>query len=478
MALNSFLSKQNLKIDDLIKIIDYEVRSKVFDKLFFDVNYPNKINNILKKHNNHNRNIDLIKFNIKNFKLPNLENLDLSNTNKKIIDYFNQNINSYINPEKRDISYILIDKNDYINQFTPSNNQIEKYYNENKNLYLVSEKRDFIQFNFKSLEEASEFKKNVSTLKQDEIIKFAKDNNILFNNFSKVSEDEVLKDLANVIFNLQKNQISEITETPLAKHIVIVGNIYSKTQKKFKDVRKEILDTLLSVEVDSYIFDLKNKISQQILNGLSLNEIAIDNKLNVSVIKRAEKLINEIENTLVQNEVISKGFVTNKDFVSDVFDINNDKSIIINVDKIIDKKPFEIQEVFEDVSNDWIKSLKIKTIENKIEEISTNTKSIKDISDFVNFKINNLDIKMSSADYPSSFKNNIFANDVHQISINIVDDEVYISYLNKVTFSNNAQDIQNILMTSELRGNFGAEIIKNKKISTNDNLIQALLSQY
>jgi hypothetical protein len=33
-------------------------------------------------------------------------------------------------------------------------------------------------------------------------------------------------------------------------------------------------------------------------------------------------------------------------------------------------------------------------------------------------------------------------------------------------------------MLSELRSNFGAEIIKDKNISTNDNLIQALISQY
>ena len=73
-------------------------------------------------------------------------------------DFFNQNINSYMDPEKRDISYILIDKNDYQDQLKPSNAEIEQYYNNNKNLFLEPEKRDFLQFNFKSLEEASEFK--------------------------------------------------------------------------------------------------------------------------------------------------------------------------------------------------------------------------------------------------------------------------------------------------------------------------------
>ena len=38
-ALNSFLKQQRLKIDDLVKIIDYETRSEVFDELFFNINF-------------------------------------------------------------------------------------------------------------------------------------------------------------------------------------------------------------------------------------------------------------------------------------------------------------------------------------------------------------------------------------------------------------------------------------------------------
>ena len=479
LALNSFLSNQNLKIDDLVKIIDYEIRANIFDKLFFNISYPNKLNNILNKHNNHSRNIDLINFNINDFKLSNLADLDISIKNNKIIDFFNQNINSYINPEKRDLSYILIDQNNYTNQFTPSINQVENYYNKNKNLYLEPEKRDFIQFNFKNVDEASDFKKNISTFKNDQIIKFAKDKNILFNDFTKVSKNEVLEDLANVIFNLQENQISEVVETPLAKHIVIVSDIHLKKQKTIKQARKEISNTLLDVEINSYISDLKNKISQQILDGLSINEIAKDNILNVLIIKRAERLTNDpSKKDLVQSEVISKGFTTNKDFVSDIIDIDNKRSIIVNVDQIEKSKPYELKEVFEEVSKDWLKSLKIKSLEEKIIEISSSSKSIIDISEFTDVKINNLDIQIDSIGYPSSFKNNIFENVLNQISTTIDVDEIFISKVNKISFPETIENEQSLLMTSELRGSFGAEIIKNKNISTNDNLIQALISQY
>ena len=478
MALNSFLSQQNLKIDDLVKIIDYEARSRIFDKLFFEVDYPNKLEIILNKYNNHTRNIDLIKFNINDYQLPNLNDLDISADNNLIVDFFDQNINSYINPEKRNISYLVIDKNNYKNQFAPSNIQIENYYNNNKNLFLNSEKRDFIQFNFKNLEEASKFKNDIDSYNNEEIINFAKENNIIFNKFSKVSNNEVLENLSITIFNLQKNQISDIVETPLAKHIVIVSDIYPEFQRTLDQSREEITNSLLEVELDSYIIDLKNNINQQILDGFSLNEIASDNNLFIETIKNVERQPNQAENDLIKSEVISKGFATNKDFVSDMVEINDDISIVINVDQVVNERPYELSEVFESVSNDWIKSLKIESIENKVEEISNSTKSIQDIESSVDTKVSNEDIQLNDINYPSTLKNNVFANDINQFYLSIVSDDIYISKVNKISFSNEGENMQTISMLSELKGNFGAEIIKNKNISTNDSLIQALISQY
>jgi len=478
MALNSFLSQQNLKIDDLVKIINYEARSRIFDKLFFEVVYPNKLEIILNKYNNHTRNIDLIKFNINDYQLPNLNDLDISADNNLIVDFFDQNINSYMNPEKRNISYLVIDKKNYKNQFSPSNIQIENYYNNNKNLFLDSEKRDFIQFNFKNLEEASKFKNDIDSYNNQEVINFAKDNNIIFNKFSKVSNNEVLENLSITIFNLQKNQISDIVETPLAKHIVIVSDIYPEFQRTLDQSREEIANSLLEVELDSYIIDLKNNINQQILDGFSLNEIASDNNLFIETIKNIGRQPNQVENDLIKSEVISKGFATNKDFVSDMVEINDDISIVINVDQVVNERPYELSEVFESVSNDWIKSLKIESIENKVEEISNNTKSIQDLESYVDTKVSNEDIQLNDINYPSTLKNNVFENDINQFYLSIVSDDIYISKVNKISFSNEGDNKQAISMLSELKGNFGAEIIKNKNISTNDSLIQALISQY
>ena len=477
--LNAFLSQQNLKIDDLVKIIDYEARSRVFDKLFFDISYPNKIQKVLDKHNNHIRNINLIQFNIDDFELPNLNDLDISINNTSISEFFDQNLNSYMVPEKRSMSYIVIDPDNYTKQFTPSNSQIENYYNSNKNIFLEPERRDFIQFNFKNLESADEFKKNILALNSSEIIEYANNNKILFNEFSKVSENEVLENLSNAIFNLEKNQVSEVVETALAKHIVVLNNIYPEKQATLNESKQAITDTLLQVEVESFIIDLKNKISQQILDGLSLNEIAIDNSLSIKNLNNAERNNIQAENDLIKNQVIAKGFANNKDFVSDIEELDDSRSFIVNVDNIENERPYELEEIFEVVSSDWIDSLKIESINTQIDKILESSKSLEEIANFVKKEILNEDIKLDSNLFPTTVKNTVFTDEINQISLSISNKDIYISQLKQISFpkeeTNNAQQIS---MLSELRSNFGAEIIKNKNISTNDNLIQALISQY
>ena len=478
MALNSFLKQQRLKIDDLVKIISYETRSKVFDELFFDVNIPSKFENLIIRHNNHSRNLDLIKLSINEYELNNFENLDISINNQEIVEYFNQNINSYIDPEKRDISYIIIDKNEYVDQLKPTNSQIEQYYNNNKNLFLETERRDFLQFNFKSLEEASGFKNNTVALSAEEVIKFAKENNITFNNFTEVAKDEVLEELSDVIFKLQENSMSSVVETTLAKHVIIVSKIHPEFQKTIEDSKDNISNTLLEVELSNFISDLKNKISQEILDGYSLTEIANNNSLAIKTISKAERVFDTVEEDLAKNEIIAKAFSSNKDFVSDIEDINEYQSIIINVDNIVFEKPYELDQVFKEVSDDWIKSQKIKEIESYIEESIVNSKTLKDISVHLKTDVSSIDLQQDNNDYPSIFKNKVFDSNLDEIYFSTSEDNILIAKTNIITFPENDGQNQGINLSSELRSFFGAEIVKNKNISTNDNLIQALISQY
>jgi hypothetical protein len=230
--------------------------------------------------------------------------------------------------------------------------------------------------------------------------------------------------------------------------------------------------------LSNFISDLKNKISQEILDGYSLTEIANNNSLAIKTISNAERVFDTVEEDLAKNEIIAKAFSSNKDFVSDIEDINEYQSIIINVDNIVFEKPYELDQVFKEVSDDWIKSQKIKEIESYIEESIVNSKTLKDISVHLKTDVSSIDLQQDNNDYPSIFKNKVFDSNLNEIYFSTSEDNILIAKTNIITFPENDGQNQGINLSSELRSFFGAEIVKNKNISTNDNLIQALISQY
>ena len=62
--------------------------------------------------------------------------------------------------------------------------------------------------------------------------------------------------------------------------------------------------------------------------------------------------------------------------------------------------------------------------------------------------------------------------------LHIENEDVYIAKIKDIIMTNDTNNEESINLISDLKNAFGNEIIKNKKISTNDSLIDALLKQY
>ena len=478
-ALNNFLKNQNLKIDDLVNIINYETRATVFDELFFNVNYPSQITKKISIYDDHSRKIELINFSINKFKIENVNLKNISIDNEEIKKYYKQNLNNYMTNEMRDVSYILIDKKDYIDQFTPTDQQIKNYYNNNQKLFIEPEKRDFIQFNFKKVEDAKEFKNKIYGLNNQEIIKFANNKNIIFSEFNGVYENEVYEDLSKIIFKLKKNEVSDIIETPIAKHVVILNNIIPQNIKSYDKSKNEIFKTLLDIELNNYFSDLKNNISQEIINGYSLKEISDNNSLKINSLLKINNKNDDLSNDLTKNEIIRHSFISNKDFVSDLIDLDDDKSLILNVDNVYPSIPFKIEEIINKVGNDWIKSEKIKAIEDLIDMHKNDVNPLESISKKTNTDIKSILIEKNNTDIPINFLNQLFNTKIYETAFSFTEEEVFIAQINELIIENNKEiKSQSILLKPQLKNAFGNEIIKTKKISTNDSLLNALLSQY
>ncbi len=472
--LNTFLRNQGLKIEDLVDLINFETRSIVFDQLFFQKNYPLQLQINFNKYNNQSREIDLLKIPYNEIKLENYSKDQITKDNNELLDYFNNNSDQYMTKEERDISYILISKSDYRDNFSPSENSLNEYYNNNKNLFINPEERSFKQFNFKSKEEAEEFKLSISGKTNEEIIIFAEENNIIFNEFKNVDRNKVLEELANAIFELGKGNVSDVVQTTLAYHILILDEIFPEKELKFDEVKNEINNTLTNFEVDNYFNELKSSLDQQILDGFSITEIADQN--NLKLINKKKILNNTNEDDPTLNNVISFSFTQNKDFVSDLVDIDNDTSFIVNIDDIYPSKIESIDNIFDSVLNDFIFTKKTEQAENIFEnnkEIFTN------ISKFYATNPENLTLSLKTNDeLPISFKQKIFETDIDKVAFGSDENAIYFANIKSIKMPEEGENTSNVNLISDLKTAFGSEIIKTKEISFNDELINGLLSQY
>ncbi len=472
--LNTFLRRQGLKIEDLVNLIDFETRSIVFDQLFFQKDYPLQLQINLNKYDNQSREIELLKIPYDEIKLEKYNKDQITKDNNELLDYFNNNSAAYMTKEERDISYILVSKSDYRENFSPSENSLKEYYNNNKNLFINPEERSFKQINFKSKEEADEFKLSVSGKTNEEIIKYAEENNIIFNEFKNVDRNKVLEQLANAIFELDKGSVSDVVQTTLAYHIIILDEIFPEKELKFEEVKNEINNTLTNFEVGNYFNELKSSLDQQILDGFSITEIADQN--NLKLINKKKILNNTNEDDPTLSNVISFSFTQNKDFVSDLVDIDNDTSFIVNIDDIYPSKIESIDNIFDSVLNDFIFTKKTEQAENIFEnnkEIFTN------ISKFYVTNPENLNLSLKTNDeLPISFKQKIFETNIDKVAFGSDENAIYFANIKSIKMPEEGENTSNINLIGDLKTAFGSEIIKTKEISFNDELINGLLSQY
>ena len=475
--LNQFLQQQNLKIEDIVQIIDFETRDQFFNEAFFNINYPINFAKKIYANKNQTRKIKHVEMPLELVSIEEIQT-NVGNIDKVLEDFYNENLNEYMTDEKRDIEYIIVNKKKYINNFTPSDFEISEYYNNNKDLYIEREKRTFIQFNFKNLDEAENFKDKITIFKDDvEIIEYANINNIKFNSFENLSSEDLLEEIADVLFELQINQQSEIIETTLSNHIIILQNIKHESQIQLTEVQSDIKETMTNIEVSNYLSELNSDIAEKIVEGRSLNEIADLYDLQLLAQNNLTKNFSNFENDKKDfyKSLIPNVFATNKDFVNDIVKINPNSFYIFNVKNILPSEAIELSEIKDKVLKDWKKT---KRKEKILDESKNNLNFFHELSDLHNLTIKEAEIYLNSQELPTKLISDIFEADKGSVVELFEENKVYIAIITDITMPKSINEIKELSLQNDLRVSFGTELLKNKKISTNDKLIDAVINNF
>ena len=190
--LNDFLKQQRLTIEDLVQIIEFETRDKYFSDAFFNTKYPDYFSKKINQYNEHKRKISYIAIDIENIFIDEFLKDNFPDIAKELKEYYEKNLTNYMSKEKRNVEFFTINKNSLNESFVPTDFAIKEYYNNNKELFYQNEKRSFLQFNFQEKSNAEIFLNEIKNLDKLEILKYSKNNNIIFNEFNNLKEDEII----------------------------------------------------------------------------------------------------------------------------------------------------------------------------------------------------------------------------------------------------------------------------------------------
>jgi hypothetical protein len=480
LYLNSLLEQQKLKIEDLVQIINYETRDQFMNDSFFDINYPKYFTNKISNFENHKRVFSFTEMPLDRININDILDEQSNNIREKLKNFYELNINNYMSKETRDIEYFVINKNESKQDFLISNFEAEEYYNNNKKIYFQEEARSFIQFNFKKIKEAKDFKEQTLNYSLDEVIKYSNENKIRFNEFNDLKFNDILKEIANPLFKLLPNKQSDLIETSIAKHIIILKSIKPSNQLQFKDVEEDIKKTIQAIEKNNYYKDISDQISEQINNGVNISNIA--KQFNMDLLK-IKNLTKDFENSqLLEKEILNKllpaAFGSNKDFVNNIIEINQELSFVFNVSNINIPTPFEFKNIEEKILNDWKTSKKIEKLKITINNNIKNDNFLNDFRNEYGLEIKTLLLDKKSNLLPANLLNKIFQSKKNNNIKHVNQETLYIGRIQDIIISENVVDEKTLSLANDLRSSFGQTLMKGKKITTNENLINAIIERY
>ena len=478
--LNDFLKQQRLTIEDLVQIIEFETRDKYFSDAFFNTKYPDYFSKKINQYNEHKRKISYIAIDIENIFIDEFLKDNFPDIAKELKEYYEKNLTNYMSKEKRNVEFFTINKNSLNESFVPTDFAIKEYYNNNKELFYQNEKRSFLQFNFQEKSNAEIFLNEIKNLDKLEILEYSKNNNIIFNEFNNLKEDEILSALSEELFKLNVNETSKIIETSLAKHILILTDISPSYQSDLDDVKNEIKDIITKVETQNFYNDLLNQISEKIIDGNSFKSIANSLNMDVRFVNNLTRDYNEYDESekILYLNLIQSSFASNKDFVSDIININDNISYVFNVTNIEESKALKFEDIENDILNDFKNSKRIEITKKDIEENIKNSNFIYDIAIRYNLPIKENIINTNSKELPINLTKKIFETHLNENTYSITNRKFYISKIDEIIINEITNLNNDIFLANNLRDSFGQELMKTKKISPNEELISAIIQQY
>ena len=326
-------------------------------------------------------------------KLP----IDRKISQEELEQYYQDFSAQFTEPEKRDASFIVLNLNDMAAQYTPSQDEIQAYYDEHIDQFVTPEKRNILQMVFDKEDDAFAAMQKLNA-GQDfyTVAKEMANQNKEDTELGWVAKDQLIADMGDRMFEAKKNEVAGPVKSEMGWHIMKLIGVQPKSEMPRTAADKKIISELRKEQAYDIAYEKMAKIEDEIGAGKAFADIAKENNATIYSVKgiddqgKAKSISQGHEKLLKSNDFIDAVFSYNVDEISQVIE-EDDGFVIVNVDKIVDAHPMNINDVKPEIEKMWAeneRSAIAQEIVNDVTHDLENGDSINEVAARFKLKLN------------------------------------------------------------------------------------------
>ena len=317
------------------------------------VNVPEFMAEYINKINNQKKVFKYIVINPEDMKI------DRQISEDELEQYYNDFANQFIEPEKRDVSFLSFSIEDAAGKINPSKEEIKQYFDENVTQFVTPERRTVLQMVFEN-EEAAQTAWEKLKAGEDFYAVAASDakQSKADTELGDVSQDMLIADMGEAVFNLKQGAFTAPEKSEFGWHIMKVTGIKPMQKTPEAVAYKQIVDTLRKEKSYEAADELATEVEDQIGSGKTLAEIAESLKTPIHKAKGLGENGNyqqapaRFAGLVKSQDFVDNAFSYNIGEVSQVFETDEGFAVMV-VDKIQEARQQSLNEVKPEIVKMW-----------------------------------------------------------------------------------------------------------------------------
>lgn len=285
--------------------------------------------------------------------------VDRKITPEEIEQYYADFSTNFIEPEKRDVSFIVLSVDEMAQNMALDDAEIEAYYAENIAQFEVPETRNILQMAFDTKEDADKAMAQLNEGKDfykvaQEVAGQTKEATDL----GFVAKDMLIADMAEEMFAAKVGDVLGPVKSDLGWHIMKLTDVKAGSKMDKAKARAKIVEALKKERAYDEAYAVASEIEDKIGGGASLEDIAKEMKSKVMVVKalgedgQYASAPQGYDKTLKSSEFVDTAFSYNVGEVSQVTE-TDDGFVVARVDKIAEAHPLPVEAVSGEIEKMW-----------------------------------------------------------------------------------------------------------------------------